>query len=191
VTTWNPSDAATNFTFSNGNLTVIHSTASASGVRGTTSYPSGDKYFEIVFGSVNTSAGVTSGVGIGNASANLNSYLGSDFNGLGYHCNGKMFGSSTTTGLATCAAGDVIGIEVLSSSSLKWWKNGSLITNPTALPTGTLFPMISLANNTTDTLTVNFGATSLSFLPSGASAWDSAAPTVTFMFPRSRHYVRR
>jgi lysophospholipase L1-like esterase len=48
-----------------------------------------------------------------------------------------------------------------------------LVGTATQLPAGQLYPVISFANNT-ESATVNFGATPLSFLPAGSASWDGS-----------------
>jgi hypothetical protein len=132
-------------------------------------------------------------VGLANASQGLTVWLGSGGNGIGWESNGNVFGPNggsfnlitTVTGFTT---GDVLGMELLSTTA-KAYKNGTLIYTFTTLPSGSLFPGYSLYHNGNNG-TANFGASALSFLPSGDASWDGVVAT-PFIFPRSRHYVRR
>jgi hypothetical protein len=75
--TWNPSDKNANITLSNGNLTATLPNAVVSvSARATTAETSG--YFETTWGTLVNTGGTVSGIGLANASASLNNFVGSD-----------------------------------------------------------------------------------------------------------------
>jgi hypothetical protein len=164
-------DKAPSVVLSNGNLTATSSGTSGA-VRGVQSGVA-DRYFEVKFGTIATGAG-TPGIGVANATQALtNSYPG-DPNGVGWFASGytEWPQSGTSYNFGTFATGDVLGV-LLKASSVQFYKNGSLVGTAVTLPAGQLYPIISLANGT-DSATVNFGATPLSFLPAGAASWDGS-----------------
>jgi lysophospholipase L1-like esterase len=169
--TLNPADKFTDIVLSNANLRATYTTSRPSenvNVRGNTA-GGPDNYFEVVFSTLVSS---TSGAGIGvaNLSQSLSAYPG-DPNGVGWYISGytEWPGSGYSNNFGSFAAGDVLGV-CLRSSSVEFYKNGTLAGTATALPTGALYPVISPANNT-DSATVNFGASAFSFAPSGALPW--------------------
>jgi hypothetical protein len=185
ATTWNPSDKGPNIALSNGNLTAILTTTPFGSVRATTSNTPG-YYFEVTYSAVSNGS-----IGIANSSAAVTFYMGADTNSLGYNNAGQCFygGANIGTG-ATWGVGDVMGLYYSASSQVKFYKNGVLTFTSSSVPTGSPLYAASTPATAGDRNTANFGATAFSALPSGAIAWDSslAAP---FIFPRSRHYVRR
>lgn len=94
-TTWNPSDATSDISLSNSNLTAQHTSNSYGGVRSTSSQSSGKYYFEINVGNL---GGNYTGVGIANAAAALTSPIGSDtsHSGIGLWSIGSIeYGGQT------------------------------------------------------------------------------------------------
>jgi hypothetical protein len=55
----------------------------------------------------------------------------------------------------------------------EFYKNGILVGTANKLPSGTLYPILSLANNT-EAATANFGSSPLAFLPAGITSWDGS-----------------
>jgi hypothetical protein len=186
ATTWNPSDKAAQITLSNGNMTALLSTSSFGSVKATTGRGVG-YYFELTYSVVTGGS-----IGIGNISANASSWMGADGNSLGYNTGGRCFiNGADIGGGAAWGAGDAIGIYYNGSSQLKVYKNGTLTLTSNTIPSGTtLYPATTIAT-LNDSVTVNFGVSAFSALPSGATAWDSSSTAAPFIFPRSRHYVRR
>jgi lysophospholipase L1-like esterase len=175
--TWNPSDKDTNVTLSNGNLTATHTGSGAfKGVRATSSGTTG--YFEYTVVVSSDPNGNDTGVGLANSSAPVNNWLGSDNNGIGYYpdTGGAVYynGSAVATGLGSPVAGDVVGIELTSTPSIKFSKNGTVVYTYTGtIPSGSLFPDVTFGAPT-DSGTANFGATTMAHLPAGVTSWDGS-----------------
>jgi hypothetical protein len=55
----------------------------------------------------------------------------------------------------------------------EFYKNGILVGTANKLPSGTLYPILSFANNT-EAATANFGSSPMAFLPNGISSWDGS-----------------
>jgi hypothetical protein len=170
--TLSTTDKASSVVLSNSNLTATQSGSSSGMVRGIKSGVA-DRYFEVKFGTIAAGAG-NPGIGLANASQALtNSYPGNP-NGVGWFASGYAEWPQSGAGnlFTTYVVGDVLGV-LLKASSVQFYKNGTLVGTASALPAGQLYPIISLVNNT-DSATVNFGATPLSFLPAGSASWDGS-----------------
>jgi hypothetical protein len=174
--TLNPADKSADITLSSGNLGFSGTTTPNHNynVRGTQAGAAG-RYFEVTFSTIPfNSFGTTPGVGVANLSQSLSSYPG-DPNGVGAFANtyiewpGSGYSNVTSSAFG---AGDVLGVY-RRTSSVEFFKNGSIIGTATTLPSGALYPIISPGTNG-DTGTVNFGATALSYLPLGATSWDGS-----------------
>jgi hypothetical protein len=196
-TTWSPTDKPAGVTLSSGNLVAtLASTPIPIMFRATAGYSigSGTFYFEAVF----SASGASSSVGVANLSASVNTYLGGTVNEIAYGRNGQIVWNSASIGgplttVASWGVSDVIGVSV-GTSYIIFYKNGTSVYSsssaPTAVPSGALYPACCF-NQVNDSAAGRFAAASLTSLPSGATAWDGAAGGSPFMFPRSRHYVRR
>jgi hypothetical protein len=172
--TWNPSDKSVDVTLSGGNLIATRSSTST-GVndvqaRANTGRTSGG-YFEIVFSTV-VGGAHNPGIGLGNLSQSVNDYPGHTANSIGWFANGFFRGPTGVQSAPSFVVGDVIGCE-LTASSAKFYKNGTLVVTESSLPTGTLYPIISVAS-VTDAGTANFGATDMAYLPTGVVSWDGS-----------------
>jgi hypothetical protein len=173
---WNPSDKNANVTLSNNNLTATLSAAVNNvAVRANKSSSAG--YFEITFSTLVTGQPAGCCVGLANLSQSLATFVGdAGSNSVGYGNTGIILFNYTGTliagGLPTFAASDVLGVELTSTPSIKFYKNGTLVyTYAGTMPTGSLFPIVSFGNNT-DSQTANFGASAMSYLPAGVTSWD-------------------
>lgn len=180
ATTWNPSDKSANITLSNGNLTYTDGAASYAGVRAIASL-SGLKYWEMVLTIIATPASVT--IGIGNASASLSSFEGSDTNSIGVSGNGVVFGGGGQGPVAGWAQGNTLSIAVDTANNTIWWRtnagnwNNNASANPatntlgitlSGLAAGPYYPMgLGLAVN--DSGVANFGPSFSQSVPSGFS----------------------
>jgi hypothetical protein len=172
----NPADKDPSITLSGGNLT---GTATASGthviVRGT--WPgSANRYFEVVWSTL-ASVGAQPGIGLANSSKSLTGYLGSDTNAIGWFSDGFFADTAGTSAITGYGVGDVLGVEEL-ASSVKLYKNGTLITTTSNLPSGSLFPALDVLTSG-DSATFNFGASALSYLPTGDTSWDGSQTSGT------------
>jgi hypothetical protein len=165
---WNPSDKVANIGLSGGNLTATATASVAGGVRATAPGSAG-RYFEVTW-----STGTINGFGLATASQSLTTYPGNP-NGIGFFASGYVewpgSGTGNTTG-TTWASGNVMGI-LLAAGSCSLYKNGALVYTVNTLPSGPLYPMLYLST-AGEAATANFGATTLGFLPSGATSWNGA-----------------
>lgn len=165
---WNPSDKVANIVLSGGNLTATATASVAGGVRATAPGSAG-RYFEVTW-----STGTINGFGLVTASQALTAYPGNP-NGVGFFASGYVewpgSGSGNTIG-TTWTSGNVMGI-LLTASNCSLYKNGTLVYTVNTLPSGPLYPMLFLST-ASESATANFGATTLGFLPSGATSWNGA-----------------
>jgi hypothetical protein len=164
--TWNPSDA-NGVTLSNGNLTATW--ASGTGQVRANKSGTNNRYCELHIDAGGTSGSVY--VGIANASQSLTSGFAQDPNGVCYFDNGFVDWVGGSGSAVAFTTGDTIGIRLL-STSVELYKNGALVTVPPGIPTGALFPIIGLYSSGC-AITANFGATTFTYAPSGAVAWNA------------------
>jgi hypothetical protein len=124
--------------------------------------------FEVVFNSGAVSG--FPGSGIANSTQGLSVYSGSP-NAMAYYASGYYEGPGGITGSgATYTDSDAITWELLASSA-KVYKNGTLQVTFTTLPSGSLYPIVSLRTSG-DSATFNFGAKAFSYLPAGDTGWN-------------------
>lgn len=166
--TWNPADKDANIVLSGGNLTATATTGANSNVRATTPGAAGH-YFEVTWTTTFPSA-----VALSNATQSLSVYPG-DPNSVAFFSSGYVewpgsgFGNNTGT---TWTTGDVIGI-LRNASSATLYKNGVSIYTVNTLPSGPLYPLL-YTSHASEQAVANFGATTLSYLPTGAVAWNGS-----------------
>jgi hypothetical protein len=180
--TLNPADSGINLAFSNGNLTatasandstlhIVRSTAPAN----TASLPA---YFEV------TGAAVDAGFGVANSRFPLNGqYLGQggiDAFGIFVNSYAEGPGQAALVSGGTYGPTDVMGL-LYSSTQLTISKNGTAIgtfASPTANPGGSsgpgMYAAVYVKAVTGATITANFGGTTLTHLPTGATSWDGS-----------------
>lgn len=122
---WNASDKHADITLSDGNRTFTNTVASFRGVRAIPVLPGAKLYLELLNGS-----GVPI-VGVANATAALNTFVGANVNGWGWQtgAGSKVWhnnSSSNYTGAGDTAAGDTIMIAV-DAAAQKFWggRNGA------------------------------------------------------------------
>jgi hypothetical protein len=183
TTTWNPADSGTKVALSGGNLTAAHtSTTGVAIVRSVASHSTGQFYWEIT---VNTTGAATLGIGIANATKNLNTtFLGGTTDGVGYYSNGGVsYNSATAQTIQTFTSGDVVGVAIDIANKGLWirknggnWNNSGTanpVTNTGSITNSNTFLVWNAAvfaavdvEGTTDSVTANFGAT----------AYGTAAP---------------
>ena len=204
TTTWNPSDNS-NGTLSNGNLTVSFQTTASTwkSIRSTTTKTTGKFVFVCTLSAIDPVSGNI--IGLADATASLTNYAGSSSDSAGFLTLAGNAECATfpgpvvynTGGFATPAIGDNIAIAVDVDNSL-WWANdltqasgwtdgaGGHTGNPAAgtggkalgfaATGGTLIMGSGEFNGGADTLILNPTCTGFtSSIPSGFSAWDSAA----------------
>jgi hypothetical protein len=168
-----PQDKFADIVLSNNNLTATYTTTRSSGnvnIRGAQSGVAG-RYFEVKFSNIATGQPSGPGVGVCNTTQSLSTFP-QDPNGAAWFASAFFDYPGSFGNWATFAAGDIIGV-LLEASDAKFYKNGVLVGTATSLPSGPLYPVISLANNG-ESATINVGATPLSYLPVGASSWDGS-----------------
>lgn len=172
--TWDPANKAAGITLSGGNLTASQASGGWTSVKGLTSFgkTTGKWYFEVLIVS-STSSNVI--VGVGNASATLANFCGSDVNGWGYYGNtgayytgGGAFplGNSYTTGDRVMVAFDAALGRMWFGKNGTWQNSGNPAGNTNTSFTGlsgTLVPMFS--PNSAGSCTANFGATAFTYSP--------------------------
>jgi hypothetical protein len=201
MTTWNPSDKGAGVTLSNGDLTATFPDIGDQSVRSTTARTTGKWYFECT--SDWTQVGTNSAQripGIMTATANLDSWAGSDTQGYGirYHIGSAdwliLFNGGSTVIGGSAVDGDVLGICLdLDNNFLYATHNGvallgdpSALTGGQAIATDTWYAANS-GGNGTPSITGNFGATAFAFgPPTGFTSWD--IPTFDVSTPFFTHY---
>jgi len=192
--TWNPLCVTTNNTLSNGNLEAAHTagtgwTGNSLGSTyamfvATMGVTSGKWYWEGTFTSATTGS-----VGIVNAGAGLQYYVGSGAKSVGYtstYVYNNGFGSAVAS-MPSYAQGDIIGVAIdMDNGKLYFSKNGTFINsgNPAAgtgnvasgLTGETVFPAVSqLGSSDGISFTVNFGQRAFAYTaPSGYKALCTA-----------------
>lgn len=171
--TLNPSDKSADITLSNGNLsfTGTNSPGHNYNVRGTQAGAAG-RYFEVTYSTIIADFN-TPAVGVANLSQSLSAYPG-DPNAAAWFGSdyAEWPGSGYTNHWSQFSANDVLGVY-RRASTVEFFKNGAIVGTATSLPSGALYPIMSLAVNS-EAGTVNFGATALSYLPLGATSWDGS-----------------
>jgi hypothetical protein len=192
--TWNPLCVTTNNTLSNGNLEAAHTagtgwTGNSLGSTyamfvATMGVTSGKWYWEGTFTSATTGS-----VGIVNAGAGLQYYVGYGAKSVGYtstYVYNNGFGSAVAS-MPSYAQGDIIGVAIdMDNGKLYFSKNGTFINsgNPAAgtgnvasgLTGETVFPAVSqLGSSDGISFTVNFGQRAFAYTaPSGYKALCTA-----------------
>jgi hypothetical protein len=163
--TFNPLDASSDFTLSNGNLDLTTSGANSwEAVRATIGISSGKYYWE-------WTAGVTTtDIGVSTAQMSLANWVGSGAYGWSYDYNGQKYnnGSGASYG-NSYTTGDVIGVAFdADAGNLYFYKNGAAQNSGTAaftgLTSGPYFPAFS-TNATGGTNSVNFGQRPFAYTP--------------------------
>lgn len=181
--TWNPSDKGTGITLSNGNLTMVDTTANGFSVRSTGSYRNTGKYYA-EFKLTNTTVTFCK-FGFANSSFVLTQSLGGNAN-AGCIQGGGTSNYNAAAGaqsLAAFAANDVMMMAIDIGGQKVWWgKNGTWAGSPSAgtgawyssftVSTGLLLVSAGL-NNTGGTIRTTSAEFSYS-PPSGFSSWGSA-----------------
>lgn len=197
-TTWSPTDKHTDFALSNGNLTATKQTSATwVSARATQDRALGNWYFEII---VAAAIDANSSVGIGSASANINTYPGSDVYGFAYHANGGKVNDATLTAYgAAYTVGDVIGIAVDLGQRKIWFSKNGVWQNSGNPETGTNPAFANLVASTAyypmmgayypgNAMTARFLAAQLSYSPPvGFADWDNGSAVAA----ASVHYKTR
>lgn len=189
--TWNPSDKSSSISLSNGNLTATAAFTGQDCARVTAAFGSGKFYVE--FGSFNN-GGTAGGIGVGvmNATANINNYLGSDANSIGYYGDGSYAGTGTSGSGGAYSSGTV-GMAIDTVAKTVWWtRDGSTWVPGTGANPATATGGYSIAGLGSSffaacrlyaspaAMTLNAGTTATAFTPpSGFSTVDSPTPSAT------------
>lgn len=169
TTTLNPADKASVINLTAGNLVATSATSAHNAVRATLSKASGalitGALFSVALTALPSGGSIT--VGVGTASATLADYVGSDSGAVGYIPLSGGFlrnGSSVGSG-PTSAQGDVISVG-FDGITVRWFKNGTLLTSYVPSFASGVFPMVGLyaaAGPINSTVTTDFAPLS----PSG------------------------
>jgi hypothetical protein len=145
---WNPDDCywAGIIIGAQDGRSIYNNFASGGGasVRGSASHSSGKFYFEFIVGVV---SGVYPGCGVGDSSASLTNFAGSDTHAWAMYADGNARHNSATTAGSSYAAGDIIGVAVdftASTGSIKFLKNNVSNVTYGSLTLGTMFPIGSM-----------------------------------------------
>jgi hypothetical protein len=172
--TWDPANKTSRINLDGTKLIATYNDGGITfgSVKATTSVSSGDHSFSVV---INQNDDTLNLVGIGNATADVNNYVGFDHNSVGLLSNGQIWtgGGSSGATVGGYANGDTVTAYLKASSSLLFFKtnSGDWNNNPSAntatgvggfdiaaasVAAGPYFPMVSmyiLGNQ----LTANFG----------------------------------
>lgn len=181
---WNPSDAASGFTFSNVNRKAKSNDATQRSVRGVTARSSGKRYLEFLM-TVGLTGSNTHFFGFANASFNLNNELGSDTNGLSIANRGFLYFNGYTgnrqgppyplaASVACAAAIDFATGNVWFAVDNVWAFGGDPAagSSPSITgATGTLYPAATHLFNGAETTLYDGSADFAYSPPSGFSAW--------------------
>lgn len=184
-TTWDNSKRGTGITLSPNLLTATNGAGNSSSVLAIASATTGLRFFQSIYSTCATPGRCVTG--LGNASTNLNSFLGSDTNSFGWAGDGSLFNCTGVGcgGIQTFAQGDTLSELVdlghktifLRTNSGNW--NNSALADPCmniggldySAVTGVIFPAIGTFSDATVN-TVNFGG----------SAYSPAAPACASNF---------
>ncbi|WP_019639008.1 SPRY domain-containing protein [Paenibacillus fonticola] len=164
--TLNPNDMGSGITLSNGNLTVTTASNNNS-IRATHGKILGKWYWE-----VKLSNGVDSTIGISNKSFSMiSSEINTSNNWRVYNvAGGRKFPENTTYGTPS-TVGNTIGVALdLDNGTLEFYKNGISmgISHANVKELGEVYPTLRFYSNTSQTMNINFGATSFTYnIPHG------------------------
>jgi hypothetical protein len=196
IITWDPSNTG-NATLSNGNLTLTGSGGSYSVARATGSYTTGKYYYETTIVSNAGTGDGSLGIGLANASENLNSSLGyPDANGIGYYpASGAVYFNLANQGtIQTSAVGAVVRVAIDYGAKKIWFSTngGNWNNNGTADPvagtgaisfsgvSGPYFPAAAVNSSpSVGASTTNFGGSAYAYTaPTGYGAYTIYSNTV-------------
>lgn len=181
VTYWNENDRRYMNFFIHRDLLRLSNlyNVSADGlIRSNTSFGAGKKYFEVFINDVSDTHFPL--VGVATAAHSLTTFVGGDATagrGYGIGAGGSAWtGNSATSGLATYAAGDIVGVAVdftAATGSVKFYKNNTINQTYGSLTLGTMFAAASLRGSQTNaSCTLRTTAAQCSFSPpAGYSNW--------------------
>ena len=183
ATTFDPANKSTNVTLSGSNLIATLTSDGRGGARSIASVSSPSKiYFEITCGAVTTAAANI--IGLANATNGLESFPGSDLNGVGFAFGGGVvyINNSTVTAIGySLSAGQRLGVAVDLGAKRMWLRQGGVwdgvgslpdpVTGADGIPLDTVnagpyYVFVSQVSNT-DAVTLNFGPTFTDTPPTG------------------------
>jgi len=170
--TFNPADKHASITLSNGDLTATNASDGWHSVRiDMDKNGEGTAYAEFTI-DVDVDSTGRFNLGVGNSSATLNNYVGSDGNGWGYYGNTgeKVTGGVYTAYGDTFTDGDVIQVALDMNAGKVWFgKNGIWVGDPAGRTgeafsglTGGMYLMASIYR-ITSAMTANFGASPFTY----------------------------
>jgi len=172
TSTWNPADKNADITLSNGNLTATKTANNGNyvGLRGTLSRSSGKWHLEYL---VDT-AEANMGLGIGNATAALDNYVGSSVHSIGAY-SGSVWTNGGSAGAGpSFGSSDVVVVEVdLDAKTYRVAVNTGSYSGPFSFSgaTGPFFPMAN-AQTLGRGFTINTGGSAFTKTPTaGYAAW--------------------
>lgn len=175
MTTWNPSDKSPDLTLSGGDLVVtlpapLSTGNTAAAVRATTPAVAG-RAFEARWTSLGAGAPYPPAIGVMLSAGSL-TQTNSGTNGISYQRNGTIKGPSGDVGTGITYFMQTITVLV-DASTVKFYKDGTLVYSYNhSFTLSDLYPAVWL-ETASDVSDQNTGAFSgLSYLPSGAFAWD-------------------
>jgi hypothetical protein len=175
VTTWNPLDKNAAIGLTAGNLTATAIANAPNVCARATVFRSDLRQFEVTINA--ETEPFYPGVALGNSSASLNTFPGSDANGIGFNGNntGNLNGVLIAGPGFTWGPGDVITLEYDGGAkTLRLAKNGGAFSAAfdVSVIAGAVAPMMYTAE-TGDSLTANFGATAFVKAPGpGVLSWN-------------------
>lgn len=176
ASTWNPLDKASTLVLSGGNLTATCSPAGDAAVRGTTSKTSGKLHFEVTINSAGAFPSYPE-FGLANGSADLNADLGTaDDNSVDVDPTGGVYVHNVSLGsIDAYGVGNTVALEIDFSLAQIWITKlgGTGRKGPFSVSAlGATLYAIAQVRSTSDSITINFGATAFAITPtSGFSAW--------------------
>ncbi|MBV8895538.1 MAG: hypothetical protein JO051_03425 [Acidobacteriaceae bacterium] len=192
---WNSSDAGSDTQFANGDRDFLHGVTSGTwnSARSTDSKSSGKWYVEITIPTAASSSTPNAGIGFGDSSFNVNSYLGSAdsaglifaFPGSGFVGGILAFTTAPPSG-DTVSAADIYMMALdLDNGKAYLGKNGSWFSgmNPAAgtgpwvtwTPSGTGPWFVAATQNGNSTCTLRLAAGNTYSAPSGFTVWNDSS----------------
>lgn len=146
--TFNPLDAGSNLTFSNGNTQIVSSTNPNNNTRSTIGVSSGKWYYEYVI----TAGNASSMIGIAGPTASLTSNFSGDIYGYDSPGQKNINGTGSAYG-ASFGVGDVIGVFFdLDLLQIEFFKNNSSQGIITGITSGITWRIFAHVNTATGTL---------------------------------------
>ena len=181
--TLSPSYAHKSLSFTDGDLTVTHTSATSEYQNCATlaAKTSGKWYVEVTLNNFGTTAGGYN-VGICNYKSLLSdTFIGDSANGVVFAVSGSIVRNNSSVGsLGAPSPGDVIGIALdADAGTVRFNKNGGSWSGAIALSGGGPYQVCVSTFYQNASATVNFGASPFAYTPyTGHAAWTENAPLV-------------